>query len=494
MPDKYETVIGLEVHSQLLTTSKMFCPCGSDYQDSEPNTRVCPVCMGMPGVLPVVNKKAVDLVIKTGLALNCSISPETKFDRKNYPYPDLMKGYQISQFDIPIALSGNLAIQVGDAEERQIGITRVHLEEDVAKLIHRKEPYGDSYSLLDINRAGVPLMEIVSEPDMRSPEEANEYLTNLHSIIRFVETSTANMEEGSFRCDANISIRPVGSEELGAKVEIKNVNSFRSVFRALKHEETRQRKLLESGQTIEQETRGWSDERGTTLSQRTKEYAADYRYFPEPDLPPILISRDWVKKIQTQIPELPSAKKERYIEVLGLSEYDASVMIADKEATVLFETSLPFLSQSMNSKEAAKTVANWINVDLNRMKNEHKSSWNEINIEPEELAKLVLLVDAGKISNSMAKAVFDEMFINGGDPNKISEDKGLSQINDTESIQNVVSEILLENPSAVEDYLDGKDSAVRFLVGQVMKKTKGQANPQVASEMVTAELGRRREP
>ena len=494
MPDKYETVIGLEVHSQLLTTSKMFCPCGSDYQDSEPNTRVCPVCMGMPGVLPVVNKKAVDLVIKTGLALNCSISPETKFDRKNYPYPDLMKGYQISQFDIPIALSGNLAIQVGDAEERQIGITRVHLEEDVAKLIHRKEPYGDSYSLLDINRAGVPLMEIVSEPDMRSPEEANEYLTNLHSIIRFVETSTANMEEGSFRCDANISIRPVGSEELGAKVEIKNVNSFRSVFRALKHEETRQRKLLESGQTIEQETRGWSDERGTTLSQRTKEYAADYRYFPEPDLPPILISRDWVKKIQTQIPELPSAKKERYIEVLGLSEYDASVMIADKEATVLFETSLPFLSQSMNSKEAAKTVANWINVDLNRMKNEHKSSWNEIKIEPEELAKLVLLVDAGKIRNSMAKAVFDEMFINGGDPNKISEDKGLSQINDTESIQNVVSEILLENPSAVEDYLDGKDSAVRFLVGQVMKKTKGQANPQVASEMVTAELGRKREP
>ena len=494
MPDKYETVIGLEVHSQLLTTSKMFCPCGSDYQDSEPNTRVCPVCMGMPGVLPVVNKKAVDLVIKTGLALNCSISPETKFDRKNYPYPDLMKGYQISQFDIPIALSGNLAIQVGDAEERQIGITRVHLEEDVAKLIHRKEPYGDSYSLLDINRAGVPLMEIVSEPDMRSPEEANEYLTNLHSIIRFVETSTANMEEGSFRCDANISIRPVGSEELGAKVEIKNVNSFRSVFRALKHEETRQRKLLESGQTIEQETRGWSDERGTTLSQRTKEYAADYRYFPEPDLPPILISRDWVKKIQTQIPELPSAKKERYIEVLGLSEYDASVMIADKEATVLFETSLPFLSQSMNSKDAAKTVANWINVDLNRMKNEHKSTWNEIKIEPEELAKLVLLVDAGKISNSMPKAVYDEMFINGGDPNKISEDKGLSQINDTESIQNVVSEILLENPSAVEDYLDGKDSAVRFLVGQVMKKTKGQANPQVASEMVTAELGRKRAP
>ena len=493
MADKYETVIGLEVHSQLLTTSKMFCPCGSDYQDSEPNTRVCPVCMGMPGVLPVVNKKAVELVIKTGLALNCAISSETKFDRKNYPYPDLMKGYQISQFDIPIALNGNLSIQVGDSEVKRVGITRVHLEEDVAKLIHRKEPYGEPYSLLDINRAGVPLMEIVSEPDMSSPEEANEYLTNLHSIIRFVETSTANMEEGSFRCDANISIRPAGSKELGAKVEIKNVNSFRSVFRALKHEEIRQRKLLESGQNIEQETRGWSDERGTTLSQRTKEYAADYRYFPEPDLPPILISRDWVNKMQSQIPELPSAKKARYIEALGLSEYDASVMITDKEATVLFENCLPFLSESMDPADATKAVTNWINVDLNRMKNEHKSAWDEIKIEPSELAKLVLLVEDGKISNSMAKTVFDEMFINGGDPIKISEDKGLSQINDTDSIQNVVSETLSENPSAVDDYLNGKDSAVRFLVGQVMKKTKGQANPQVASEMVTAELDKKRE-
>ena len=256
MADKYETVIGLEVHSQLLTLSKMFCPCGSDYQDSEPNTRVCPVCMGMPGVLPVVNKKAVNLVIKTGLALECEISPETKFDRKNYPYPDLMKGYQISQFDIPIALNGRLSIKIPGTEEKYIRITRVHLEEDVAKLVHRKEPHGETYSLLDINRAGVPLMEIVSEPDMNSPEEANEYLTNLHSIIRFVETSTANMEEGSFRCDANISVRPLGSKKLGSKVEIKNVNSFRSVFRALKYEETRQRKLLDAGHNIEQETRG----------------------------------------------------------------------------------------------------------------------------------------------------------------------------------------------------------------------------------------------
>ena len=492
MTDSYETVIGLEVHSQLLTSSKMFCPCGADYQDSEPNTRVCPVCMGMPGVLPVVNKKAVDLVIKTGLALECEISPETKFDRKNYPYPDLMKGYQISQFDIPIALNGRLSIKSPDTGEKYIRITRVHLEEDVAKLIHRKELYGESYSLLDINRAGVPLMEIVSEPDMNSPEEANQYLTNLHSIIRFLETSTANMEEGSFRCDANISVRPLGSKELGSKVEIKNINSFRSVFRALKYEEIRQRKLLDEGQNIEQETRGWSDGRGTTLSQRTKEYAADYRYFPEPDLPPIIISHKWVNKMRSEIPELPAEKKERYIEIFGLSNYDASVMIGDKESTLLFENVLLYLSESMGQRDAAKAAANWINVDLNRMKNELKSSWSEIKVEPRELAKLIMLVTDGKISNSMAKTIFDEMFINGGDPTKISEEKGLSQINDTSSIQNVVTETLLENQSAVGDYLNGKDSAVRYLVGQVMKKTKGQANPQVASDMVTLELNKQK--
>jgi aspartyl-tRNA(Asn)/glutamyl-tRNA(Gln) amidotransferase subunit B len=448
--------------------------------------------MGMPGVLPVVNKKAVDLVIKTGLALECEISPETKFDRKNYPYPDLMKGYQISQFDIPIALNGRLSIKSPDTGEKYIRITRVHLEEDVAKLIHRKEPYGETYSLLDINRAGVPLMEIVSEPDMNSPEEANQYLTNLHSIIRFLETSTANMEEGSFRCDANISVRPFGSKELGSKVEIKNINSFRSVFRALKYEEIRQRKLLDEGRNIEQETRGWSDGRGTTLSQRTKEYAADYRYFPEPDLPPILISPKWVNEMRSEIPELPAEKKERYIEIFGLSNYDASVMIGDKESTLLFENALLYLSESMGQRDAAKAAANWINVDLNRMKNELKSSWSEIKVEPRELAKLIMLVTDGKISNSMAKTIFDEMFINGGDPTKISEEKGLSQINDSSSIQNVVTETLLENQSAVGDYLNGKDSAVRYLVGQVMKKTKGQANPQIASDIVTLELNKQK--
>ena len=492
MTASYETVIGLEVHSQLLTSSKMFCPCGSDYQESEPNTRVCPVCMGMPGVLPVVNKKAVGLVIKTGLALECEISTETKFDRKNYPYPDLMKGYQISQFDIPIALNGRLSIKSPDTGKKYIRITRVHLEEDVAKLLHRKEPYGEAYSLLDINRAGVPLMEIVSEPDMNSPEEANEYLTSLHSIIRFVETSTANMEEGSFRCDANISVRPLGSKELGSKVEIKNVNSFRSVFRALKYEETRQRKLLAEGQNIEQETRGWSDDRGTTVSQRTKEYAADYRYFPEPDLPPILISHEWVNKIQSEIPELPAEKKERYMGIFGLSDYDASVMIGDRESTLLFENTLLYLSESMGQKDAAKAAANWINVDLNRMKNEFKSSWSETKLGPRELANLIMLVDDGKISNSMAKTIFDEMFVNGGDPIKISEKRGLSQINDTASIQKVVTETLLENQSAVDDFLNGRDSAVRYLVGQVMKKSKGQANPQVASDMVTLELNKQK--
>ena len=301
-------------------------------------------------------------------------------------------------------------------------------------------------------------------------------------------TSTANMEEGSFRCDANISVRPLGSKDLGSKVEIKNVNSFRSVFRALKYEETRQRKLLTEGQSIEQETRGWSDDRGTTLSQRTKEYAADYRYFPEPDLPPILISNEWVNKIRSEIPELPAKKKERYIGIFGLSDYDASVIIGDKESPLLFENTLLYLSESMDLEDAAKATANWVNVDLNRMKNELKSSWPEIKIDPRELAKLITLVDDGKISNSMAKTVFDEMFVNGGDPITISKDKGLSQLNDASSIQNVVTETLIENQSAVDDYLNGKDSAVRYLVGQVMKKTKGQANPQVASEMVVSAL------
>ena len=337
MQKKFETVIGLEVHSQLMTRSKMFCPCRSDYQNSSPNTLVCPVCLGMPGMLPVLNKNAIDLVIETGLALNCEIAAETKFDRKNYHYPDLMKGYQISQFDLPIAKNGSLTINLGD-DDKTIRIERIHLEEDVAKLLHRETFDGEKYSLLDINRAGVPLMEIVTHPDLRSPEEAHEYLTNLHSIIKFIEVSTANMEEGSFRCDANISTRYYGENDYGPKVEIKNVNSFKSVFQALKYEEKRQRNAITNGERIVQETRGWSDDRGTTVSQRSKETASDYRYFPEPDIPPVHIGHDWIETIQSKTSELPKSRAQKYVEAYSINDYDAQLITTSKEISELFET------------------------------------------------------------------------------------------------------------------------------------------------------------
>jgi len=307
----YETIIGLEVHAQLLTQSKMYCRCSSDYADAPPNTHVCPVCLGMPGVLPVINKKAIEFAIMTALALNCTIPQFSKFDRKNYPYPDLMKGYQISQYDAPIGIGGWMMLNI-EGKERRIGITRVHMEEDVAKLLHRTDPWGESYSLIDVNRSGMPLMEIVSEPDMRSPEEARQYLIKLRSILQYLGVSTGNMEEGSFRCDANISIRPADSSESLAKVEVKNMNSFKAVFRALEHEEKRQREVAEKGGQLSQETRGWVEETGITQSQRSKEYAHDYRYFPEPDLPPLTLSPAWVKEIESRLPELPETRLDRF--------------------------------------------------------------------------------------------------------------------------------------------------------------------------------------
>ena len=400
MTNKYETVIGLEVHSQLLTKSKMFCPCNSDYQKASPNSRVCPVCMGMPGVLPVINKHAVELVIRTGLALGCEISALTKFDRKNYPYPDLMKGYQISQFDMPVAESGVLEIDDSSGNKRNIGVTRVHLEEDVAKLVHREGNYGDSFSLLDINRAGVPLMEIVSEPDMRTPEEAHHYLTSLHSIIRYIGASTANMEEGSFRCDANISLRPFGCVQLGSKVEIKNVNSFRSVLRALKYEEKRQAVALDNGEPIIQETRGWSDDQDITVPQRTKEYASDYRYFPEPDLPPIKIPKVWVSDIKSDIPELPSAKTKRYMSDLGLSNYDASLLVSDTEVAAFFDK---IVSQFKDSEKEmleprCKSAANLINVELSRLINETGRNIGKSKITPYSIYVIVLMLEQTNVN------------------------------------------------------------------------------------------------
>ena len=479
----YEIVIGLEVHAQLLTRSKMFCSCSAGYQEAAPNTVVCPVCLGMPGVLPVINRRAVELVVRTGLALGCRISPRTKFDRKNYPYPDLMKGYQISQYDMPIALDGGLDIDV-EGQGKCVGITRVHLEEDVAKLMHRSEPFGEGYSLLDVNRAGVPLMEVVSEPDMRSAEEARAYLTRLHSILRYIGVSSANMEEGSFRCDANISIRPRGDSELGSKVEVKNMNSFRSVFRALEFEVERQASVLESGGRIEQETRGWSDEREETLSQRSKEYASDYRYFPEPDLPPLQIDPAWVENVRERLPELPHVRNRRFVEQYGLSPYDAGLLTASREMADYFEAALG----APPSVELAKPVANWISGELLRLMNLSGESLEDVKVRPAQIAELVGLVDSGVLSSTMAKDVFEQMYSTGTSPKKIAEESGTSQISDADSIGDAVAEAITANPKPVEEYLDGKETVMRYLVGQVMRITKGRANPQLASDELSRRL------
>ena len=484
----FEAVIGLEVHSQLLTESKMFCSCSAGYQEASPNTVVCEVCMGMPGVLPVINARAVELVVATGLALNCTINRQTKFDRKNYPYPDLMKGYQISQYDQPIATDGTLAIEV-DGDENRIGITRVHLEEDVAKLHHQTGPLGTSYSFLDINRAGVPLMEIVSEPDMHTPEEARSYLTTLRSILWYIGVSEANMEEGNFRCDANISVRPRGSLELRAKVEIKNMNSFRAVHNALAYEIDRQIRLTKEGENIVQETRGWVEERGVTVSQRTKEYASDYRYFPEPDLPEVLIDPSRVNKIRDGLPELPRARKNRFTEQYGLPLYDASLLTASKPTADYFESVMEV--QSLKGKariQRAKVVSNWMLGELSRLLNVTGGEINDIAIEPKYIVELLDMIDAGTLSTSMARTVFEKMFESGGSPNLIALESGSIQISDTDAVQSAVDEAIKANPKPVSDFLDGREAAMKFLVGQVMRITRGKANPQLATRLVQEKL------
>ena len=484
----FEVVIGLEVHAQLSTESKMFCACNSDYQEAEPNTVVCPVCMGMPGVLPVINRRAVEHVIRTGLALGCEISSYTKFDRKNYPYPDLMKGYQISQYDLPIASNGSMPIEV-DGVQRSAGITRVHLEEDVAKLMHRTGEFGEGYSLLDVNRAGVPLMEIVGEPDLRSPEEARAYLVQLHSILQYIGTSSANMEEGNFRCDANISVRPVGQVELGTKVEIKNMNSYRSVFRALEYEAERQIEVVRSGGRIVQETRGWVEEESVTFSQRIKEGASDYRYFPEPDLPPLRISPEWVTEVQASIPELPHTRKSRFVHQLGLPEYDAGLLTASKSTADYFEAVLNAAPSGPDvCGQFAKAISNWMLGEMARLLNQSGQHISDVRIEPAQVAELQTMVDDSTLSSTMAKTVFEEMFETGLPPRKIAESEGLVQISDTDAVQTAVLEAIAANPDPVQDYLAGKQQAMGFLVGQVMKATRGKANPRMASQMVREHL------
>ena len=489
MTERYETVIGLEVHSQLLTRSKMFCACSSDYQNSPPNTKVCAVCMGMPGVLPVVNAKAVEIAIKTGLALGCKIASTTKFDRKNYPYPDLMKGYQISQYDQPIAEKGTLTI-TPESGTKDIGITRVHLEEDVARLVHTSDQDNKQYSMLDINRAGVPLMEIVSEPDLRTPEEAHSYLTSLHNIVKYIGASTANMEEGSFRCDANISIRPKGEKTLGKKVEIKNLNSFRSVLRALKYEEVRQIECIESQQPIYQETRGWIEETSKTRSQRTKEQASDYRYFPEPDIPPLKITEEWVSSINNTLPELPEHKKRRLMNNFQLGEYDARLLTTEKENADLFEkvqNKLHIIHGEYDPVKA-KLTANWINVDLARLTNEKNSKIESSGISADNLSSLIDMIHGEELTSSAAKTVFEIMFAEGGDPSTISKDMDLVQVSDTKFIIDTISKVIEENEQAVKDYLNGKNTALQFMIGQVMKNTKGKANPKLAQKKLKETL------
>ncbi|MCL0099529.1 Asp-tRNA(Asn)/Glu-tRNA(Gln) amidotransferase subunit GatB [Dehalococcoidia bacterium] len=484
---EYETVIGLEVHAQLLTNSKMFCACSADYQNAPPNTVVCEVCMAQPGVLPVVNRRAVELVIATGLSVGCTIAEDTKFDRKNYPYPDLMKGYQISQYDMPIASNGTLRIRTENGD-KVVRINRVHLEEDVARLLHRSKN-GQPYSLLDVNRAGVPLMETVSEPDMRTPDEARAYLISLRSILRYIGASRANMEEGSFRCDANVSVRKKGETRLGRKVEVKNMNSFRSVFNALEYEQNRQIKLVEGGKAIVQETRGWNEDKQITESQRSKEGESDYRYFPDPDLPPLKIGATLVDEIRCQLPELPEARNNRFVTDFGLSIYDARLLTSSKFFADYFELvveSNKFLGKDL--KRRAKSAGNWMLGEMTRLLKETGQNIETVKIRPKYLSELIDLVDGGTLSTTMARNVFELMFETGNAPKDIAERDGLVQLGDVDSLQPVVNQAVLENPNTVEDYLGGKDTALRYLVGQIMKTTRGKANPSVVTKLLTEKL------
>jgi aspartyl-tRNA(Asn)/glutamyl-tRNA(Gln) amidotransferase subunit B len=481
---KYETVIGLEVHAQLLTKSKMFCRCSTGYTGAPPNTHVCPVCLGMPGVLPTINQQAVEFTVMTALALHCTISEYTKFDRKNYPYPDLMKGYQISQYDAPFGLKGWLVIDV-DGEEKKAGITRVHLEEDVAKLLHRHEPGEEAYSLVDVNRSGAPLMEIVGEPDLCSPEEARQYLIKLRSILRYLGVSTGNMEEGSFRCDANISIRPENSPETLAKVEVKNMNSFKAVYRALSYEEKRQRKVAAEGGKLVQETRGWVEDRGVTVSQRSKEYAHDYRYFPEPDLAPLVLDKSWVEEVKAKLPELPEERRDRFVADYGLSPYDARLLTASREMADYFEACL-----KTDDKVTPKEMGNWLLGEVSRIINESVIDISEFGgkVSPEGLARLAVLSSEEKVSTATAKSVLAQMYESGRGADDIIKAQGLSQISDAGAIETEIERAISENASAVADYKAGKKQSLKFLVGQVMRATKGRANPAVVNQLMEKKL------
>lgn len=472
---RFQPVIGLEVHVQLKTDSKIFCGCSTRF-GAEPNLNTCPVCLALPGALPVLNQKVVEFAIMAGLATNCSISPTNIFARKNYFYPDLPKGYQISQFDLPICLAGHLDIAVGDQTKR-IGITRIHMEEDAGKLVHGQ----DGGSGVDLNRAGTPLLEVVSEPDMRTADEAVAYLKKLYQIVTYLGICDGNMEEGSFRCDANVSVMPVGSDTFGTRAEIKNVNSFKFVKAAIDYEIARQIELIEDGGKVVQETRLFDPNKGVTRSMRGKEEAHDYRYFPDPDLVPVVISDDWISRVKNDLPELPETKFNRFLTEYSLPEYDADVLTSSRPLADYFEQ----CAQACNN---AKSTANWIMGELTRALNDNGIAVENCPVSPAQLAGLIKLIDGGTISGTIAKKVFEEIWKNGGEAAAIVEQQGLAQVSDTGAIESAIDQIMAANMGQVEEYRGGKDKVFGFFVGQVMKAMKGKANPAVVNDLLKQKL------
>ncbi len=472
----YEPVIGLEIHAQLKTKTKIFCACSTAF-GAAPNTHTCPVCLGMPGVLPVLNKKVVEYTMRMALATGCRIEPVSRFARKNYFYPDLPKGYQISQYELPIARKGKVAVEVNGATH-QIGITRIHMEEDAGKLTH--DP-GRPISRVDFNRTGVPLIEIVSEPDIRSPEAAGAYLRQLRAIVRYLGICDGNLEEGSFRCDANVSIRPAGSDAFGTRTEIKNLNSFKHVEKALQYEISRQAEILVDGGSVIQETRLWDPEKNRTQSMRSKEEAHDYRYFPDPDLLPLIIDTDWIETVRRDLPELPAEKKKRFVDAYGLPSYDADILTSDRELAMYFEDCL-------QEFDRPKLVSNWIMGSLLGLLNAEGKSIDQAPVSASHLAQLLKLVDDETISGKIAKTVFEEMARSGKSASQIVEEKGLVQISDSGAIEDIVSSVVDANPAEVQAYRNGKTKLLGFFVGQVMRATRGKANPKLVNEILKRKL------
>ena len=476
---KYEVVIGLEVHAQLKTQSKIFCSCSTEF-GRPANENTCPICLGMPGVLPVLNKKALHLAMRACLATHCRIAPRNRFARKNYFYPDLPKGYQISQYELPLGLEGHINILINGTKKR-IRLTRIHMEEDAGKLIHGENLGSPGHSYVDFNRTGVPLIEIVSEPDLRSAEEAREYLTQLKAILDYSEVSDCNMEEGSLRCDANISLRPVGQKALGTRTELKNLNSFRFVQRAIEYEVERQTQVLEQGDQVIQETRLYDSTKGITFSMRSKEEAHDYRYFPEPDLVPVVVGNEWIEKIRKTLPELPEQKRERFVGEYDIPEYDAGVLTTSRAMANYYE-------ECVSLHNEPKIISNWIMGELLRELKNNQHSIETCPVKPEGLISLLKLIDEGTINAKMGKTVFEDMYRTGKPAKAIVKEEGLTQIIDSSAIESLVDQVLESNPEQVEQYKSGKEKVFGFLVGQVMKESQGQANPSLVNKLLKEKI------